>query len=123
MTLDTNILIAYLEGNQQVVQTLSFWKERGYPLILPAVVESEVLSFSEWTGEERRRTEFFLETHFSSVAFDRTVARIAAVIRRDTKIKFPDAAIAATALSTNTPLITRNVRDFKRIARLEIITL
>jgi len=123
MTLDTNIIIAYLEGDQPVIQTLSFWKERGYPLILSTVVESEVLCFSEWTNEERRKTEFFLETHFSSVAFDRTSARIAAGIRRDTKIKFPDAAIAATAISTNTPLVTRNVRDFKHIPGLKIIAL
>jgi predicted nucleic acid-binding protein len=37
--------------------------------------------------------------------------------------KFPDAAIAATALSTHTPLITRNQRDFKRIAGLRIVVL
>jgi predicted nucleic acid-binding protein len=66
MTLDTNVIIAYLEGDQRVIQTLSSWKENGYSLILSTVVESEVLSFSEWTDAERRETEFFLERHFSS---------------------------------------------------------
>ena len=123
MTLDANIVIAYLDGDQRVIQTLSSWKERGYFLILSTVAESEVLSFSEWTAEERRKTELFLEEHFSSVPFDRAVARIAADIRRDTKIKFPDAAIAATALATHTSLVTRNIRDFKKIHQLSLIAL
>lgn len=123
MTLDANIVIAYLDGDQRVIQTLSSWKTQGYPLILPAVAESEILSFSDWTADERRKTELFLEEHFSSASFDRRIARIAADIRRDTKIKFPDSAIAATALSTHTPLVTRNVRDFKRIQNLSLITL
>lgn len=123
MTLDANIIIAYLAGDQPVVRTLSSWKEEGRVLILSTVAESEVLSFARWTIEERRKTELFLEAHFSSVAFDRTVARIAADIRRDTKIKFPDAAIAATAVSTHTPLVTRNIRDFIKVTGLQLLHL
>lgn len=123
MTLDANIIIAYLAGDQSVVETLSSWKEEGRILILSTVAESEVLSFSEWTVDERHKTELFLEAHFSSVAFDRTIARIAADIRRNTKIKFPDAAIAAIAISTHTPLVTRNIRDFKKITDLQLLHL
>lgn len=123
MTLDTNIVIAYLSGDQRVIQTLSSWKQQGYLLLLSTVVESEVLSFPQWTTEERHKTILFLEEHFSSVSFDRAAARIAADIRCDTKIKFPDAAIAATALFTHSPLVTRNLRDFKKITELKLITL
>lgn len=123
MTLDTNILIAYLAGDATVVEALSEWRREGKPLLLPTVVESELLSFSAWSADERRATEEFLEENFTSIPFDRATARIAAEIRRDSRIKFPDAAIAATALSTHTPLITRNQRDFKRIANLRIVTL
>ncbi|MEK7541816.1 MAG: PIN domain-containing protein [Patescibacteria group bacterium] len=82
-----------------------------------------VSTFSGWSAEELRAAECFLEENFTSVPFGRALARMAAEIRRNTKIKFPDAAIAALALETNTPLVTRNVRDFKRIAGLEIVTL
>lgn len=123
MTLDTNIVIAYLNGDQRVIHTLSSWKEQGYLLLLSTVAESEVLSFPQWTAEERHKTTLFLEEHFSSVSFDRAVARIAADIRRDTKIKFPDAAIAATTLFTHSPLVTCNLRDFKKIIELKLITL
>lgn len=123
MTFGANIIIAYLDGENAVIEKLSVWKGKQRLLILPTVAEAEVLSFSRWTPQERERTMIFLEEYFASVPFDRQIAHIAARIRRDTKIKFPDAAIAATALFTHTPLVTRNVRDFKRITELEVITL
>jgi hypothetical protein len=66
----------------------------------------------------RRDTAAFLEDSFTSMAFDRAIARITADIRRTATIKLPDAAIAATALYTHTPVVTRNQRDFKRIPSL-----
>ncbi len=123
MTIDTNIIIGYLNGEEQIITTLTHWRKEGLTLFLPTVVEAEVLSFSGWTETEELATTFFLEENFTSISFDRTVARLAARLRRETKIKFPDAAIAATALSTRTPLITRNVRDFKRISGLRVLTI
>lgn len=123
MTIDANIVIAYLAGDANVVETLSKWKEEGVSLFLPTVAESEVLSFSNWTLEEQRATEKFIEDTFTSISFDRSIARIAAAVRRETKMKFPDAAIAATALFTHTPVVTRNQRDFKRVPGLRIVSL
>jgi len=71
-------------------------------LFLSTVVETEVLSFSGWTHAEKAAAEQFLEENFTSISFDRSIARIAAKIRAEKKIKFPDAAIAATALATHT---------------------
>lgn len=123
MTIDANIIIAYLGGDKPAIEKLTAWRGEGRPLFLSTVVETEVLSFSDWTPEERRLAENFLTGNFTSIAFDRTVARIAAAIRRTAKVKFPDAAIAATALFTHTPLVTRNQRDFRHIRDLTIITI
>ncbi|OGZ08569.1 MAG: hypothetical protein A3D65_04925 [Candidatus Lloydbacteria bacterium RIFCSPHIGHO2_02_FULL_50_13] len=122
MTLDSNIVIAYLAGDKAVVETLLRWKEGGKILFLPAIVESEVLSFPNMTTEERRCTEEFLDS-LNFVAFDKTMARVSADIRRNVNIKFPDAAIAATALAVHSPLVTRNVRDFKKIIGLAIVAI
>ncbi|KKU81223.1 MAG: hypothetical protein UY07_C0023G0007 [Parcubacteria group bacterium GW2011_GWA1_47_8] len=121
MTIDANIIIAYLVGEQEVIETLSQFRRERKILLLPTVVEAEVLSFSLWTKEERLATEFFLEENFTSISFDRSIAKIAAKIRRETKLKFPDAAIAATALFTDTPLITHNLRDFKKVHGLSLL--
>lgn len=121
MTIDANIVIAYLAGDQDVVDAVLSWKKEGRILFLPTVAETEVLSFSGWTPKEKRDAEEFLEDSFTSAAFDRSIARIAADIRNNTKIKFPDAAIAATAIFTHTPLVTRNQRDFKRVAGVSLV--
>ena len=123
MTIDANIVIAYLWGDPRVIETLLLWKEEGKPLFLSTVAETEVLSFSHWTAKERFETEQFIEGTFTSISFDRTLAKIAAEIRRKAKIKFPDAAIAATAVFTRTPIVTRNERDFRRIPHLPLVIL
>src|SRR3989344_2526132 len=102
MTLDTNIVIAYFAGKQLIVDLLTAWRKEGQALFLATVVETEVLSFTVWTVSEREIAEKFLEENFTSMSFDRMTARIAAKLRAKTKINFPDAAIAATALITHT---------------------
>ncbi|MEK9160363.1 MAG: hypothetical protein AAB383_06590 [Patescibacteria group bacterium] len=41
---------------------------------------------------------------------------------RKTVIKLPDAIIAATALHRETPLFTRNIKDFKKVKGLKVVT-
>ncbi len=123
MTLDTNIIIGYLKEERPIFEALSQWRQEGRHFILPTIVEAEVLSFSPLTPQEQLRIETFLRENFLSVSFDRAVAKIAASIRREQKIKFPDAAIAATALYTHTPLVTRNVKDFQRVKGLRVVSL
>lgn len=96
---------------------------RGIPLFLPAAVEAEFLSFSRWSQDQRLAMEKFLEENFLFVPLDRPITRLAAHIRTKTKIQFADASIAATVLFTNTPLATRNVRDFKNVPGLQLVAL
>jgi len=121
MTLDTNIIIAYLGGEESVVEALSEWKQNGVTLILPATVEAEILSFPKFLPPEQSRIEDFLERNFIFVPCDRAVSRATAAIRRKHKVKFADATIAATAILTNTTLVTRNTRDFEKIPGLGIL--
>ncbi|HBV01345.1 MAG TPA: VapC toxin family PIN domain ribonuclease [Candidatus Taylorbacteria bacterium] len=123
MTLDTNIIILYLNRETAIVRALDEIRKQGVSFILPAAVEAEFLSFSSWTPDQRRTMEEFLEENFVFVSLDRPLARLAARIRVNTRIKFADASIAATALFTNTPLVTRNVRDFKKVPGLQVMTL
>ena len=123
MTIDSNIVIAFIAGEGVVVSALSEWKKIGRPLLLSTIAEAEVLGFPGFTLEERERTARFVTENFVSVACDRLIAQQAAVLRGRIKIALPDALIAATALATGTPLVTRNVRDFKNVGGLELIEL
>ena len=42
-------------------------------------------------------------------------------LRKIKKIKLPDAIIAATAITHNLTLISRNIKDFKNVPGLEVI--
>lgn len=52
---------------------------------------------------------------------DLTTLEKAILIRRETKIKVPDAVVAATALVRNLTLVSRNKKDFSRVAGLKYI--
>ena len=124
MTIDSNIVIAFLEGERAVVERLSAWKEAGLPLILSTVAEAEVLGYPKFSEDERRKTAQFIDENFVPVVCDRSIAYRAAVLRGSVvAIKLPDAIIAATALVMGTPLVTRNIADFKRVPDLEIVSL
>lgn len=65
-----------------------------------------------------------MEQNFASVPLDRAIARMISDIRQKNRaIKVPDAAIAATALYTHTPLVTRDKQGFGKVTGLEIITI
>lgn len=123
MTLDANIVIDYLHGDVTVIERLSQWKREGVTFLIPTMAEAEILSFHSLTSTERTAIESYIENNFTSIPFDRAVARIAAEIRRGFRVKLPDAAIAATALYTHTPVVTRNVKDFRHIKGLDLLTI
>ncbi len=57
------------------------------------------------------------------VNLDFALAELAAEMRRKYRVKLIDAIVAATALTTNATLVTKNTRDFKRISGLQLFDL
>jgi len=53
------------------------------------------------------------------INIDSKIARLAGSLRSKYRIKTPDAAIAATAIFTETTLVSRNGKDFKKIKELK----
>lgn len=121
MTLDTNILIAYLDGERAVVDFILEQKETGRAMFISSIVVAELLSLPKLAGDDFRRMENFI-ANFISVPFDNAIAISAASLRRQYKLELPDAAIAATALIRQIPLITRD-RGFRKILELTFIEL
>lgn len=124
MTLDTNILIAFLAGDVRVIEAVVSWRRKGTTLFLSAITKCELLSYPLLTASEEQKIDQMLHRDFVVLPFDDYRAERTAIIRRATpSLKIPDAAIASVALEMGTPLVTRNVRDFKKVIDLHIITL
>lgn len=126
--LDTNICVGFLKGTEpQLLER--FVAERPGSLLLCSMVKAELIygarRSQRVTANLERITDFF--RNFDSLPFDDVAAEYYGVIRAQlealgTPIGSNDLVIAATALSANVILVTRNDREFRRVAGLAVET-
>jgi predicted nucleic acid-binding protein len=115
---DSNILIYHLRGSLN---------QRGSDLILEGLAgeaysiisKIELLGFKQSSAEEQQARIFLSGLQELELTSD--IAEQTIQLRKNHRIKLPDAAIAATALIHQLTLITRNTSDFLRIAGLNMI--
>lgn len=102
---DTNILIDFLSSRPQARIELDGHSDRA----ISVITWIEVMAGSTARDEDQTR-EFLL--NFETLPLTAEVADLAFQIRRNRKIKLPDAIIQATAGFARRVLVTRNTRDF-----------
>jgi len=103
---DTNILVDYLNGIPAAKRELEHYEEAAISL----VTWMEVLAGADDAKEEAVTRDFLAQ--FDVRPLDKTVAERAIKIRRQHKLKLPDAVIWATAMELGWLLVTRNTKDF-----------
>ena len=102
---DTNILIDYLSGIPQARTELERHPDRAIGI----VTWMEVMAGT--TEADKKPIRAFLRT-FRVLPVTQDVAEQSFILRRQRKIKLPDAIILATAQVNDRILLTRNTRDF-----------
>jgi predicted nucleic acid-binding protein len=110
---DTNILIYIHEGKHEVEPFIS------YSLAVSFVTEIELLGFSKILPNEKLLLENLL-ADCTIIQSSPEINRIAADLKREYKLKTPDAIVAATAISMNKTLATAD-KAFKKIKQLSYI--
>lgn len=118
-TLDTNAIIYYLKDDPHAAAVLSDIFTEDSPLYISAITEIELFGFPKLSDHEVEQIEAILRT-VAIIPVDSRIARTAGFIRRNYHVNIADSAIAATALFTGTILLTRNIRDFRRIPNLSV---
>ena len=118
-TLDTNAIIYYLKDDTDAVTILNDIFTQNTPLYISAITEIELFGFSKLSDHEVEQIEAILRT-VAIIPVDSRIARTAGFIRRSYHINIADCTIAATALFTGTTLLTRNIRDFRKIPNLSV---
>ena len=86
---------------------------------ISVISQIEVLRFND-TPENEAILERFINTSVVYPLSGNVVKRTIELCKQN-KIKLPDAIIAATALTENFILVTRNTDDFKKIPKLELL--
>ena len=118
-TLDTNTIIYYLKDDPDAVTALRDIFLQDTPLYISAVTEIELFGFPTLSDPEAEQIEALLRT-VAVIPVDSRIARTAGLIRRTYRVNIADSVIAATALFTGTTLLTRNIRDFRKIPNLSV---
>lgn len=102
---DTNILIDYLNGIEQAREEL----ERFPTIMISIITWTEVMVGTK--PEDEVAVRKFL-ARFQQVPINQAVAEKAVLIRRETRVRLPDAIIRASAELENALLVSRNTKDF-----------
>ena len=120
--LDTNIVIAYLNGDERVVWNIDTGRQAGANFCVSAVTVTELLAFPRLTEKERMPLVAWLQESVFVVGVDERIAMMAGDLCRATRLRTADGIIAATALSMLIPIATRD-RDFMRVLGLSVVTM
>ncbi len=105
---DTNILVDYLNGSEKARDEIDRYGDR----LISSVTWMEVLAGAH-DDAEADVIEMFLRD-FRLVEVTRRVAREAVAVRREHRVRLPDAVIWASARTESALLVTRNTKDFPR---------
>ena len=116
--LDTNAIVALLQGNIQLIELL---KDADW-IGVSVISQIEFMVFPGLTQDDRQIFEQFLQrvevlglTAIDSVLIDQIVE-----IRQQHRLKLPDAVIAAMAIQNSASLVTAD-REFAKVTSLTVI--
>lgn len=114
ITIDTNILSKALDGN---IKALNIFQ--GNLTYISFIVEMEMLSAPHYN---RKQLEIIKRSfnEFLIYPYSQSLQEKAITIRRNHRLKIPDAFIAATALKLELPLFS-NDEIFKKVTGLNFI--
>lgn len=115
--IDSNAVIDFLEKS---LPETGHKFLAGIPPVISIVSFIEILSGKNKTEGEKKQLDIFAELS-EIIYLDKNIALKAIDLRVKYRMKLPDAVIAATALSNDLILITRNVVDFDNIKGLRIV--
>jgi predicted nucleic acid-binding protein len=112
--LDTNIILYYLRGDQTLTPLLE--ENRLY---ISIITEIELLGYNKFNTDELKSVHSFID-YCRSVNISDDIKNIAIEMRRNEKLRLPDAIIFATSLALDIPFITAD-KDFEKVQRGELI--
>ncbi len=114
--IDTNVIIDFASGKFSTTTLKEVAKIIDENPIISIINKIELLGF------KKVAPQILLFANQAKIfGLDDDIANFTIQIRKQIKIKLPDAIIAATAIQHNLVLLTSNISDFNKIDFLEVI--
>ena len=116
--IDSNVIIGYLAAKipisgMEIVSNIVDQSPN-----ISVISQIEILRFNDTPENEKILVDFVDSSVIHPLGPD--IVQQTIELCKKSKIKLPDAIIAATALSENFILVTRNIDDFKGISTLKL---
>ena len=116
--LDTNAIIAFLQGNTSLKNILSQANWIGTSVICVL----EFYAFPTISGHDKLLLDFFItKINLINIPTERNLLADIAKFKMETKLKLPDAIIGSAAIHQNAALLS-NDKDFTSINNLRVIS-
>jgi predicted nucleic acid-binding protein len=112
--IDTNILIYHINEDIPPDSRSELKQIFKNHFNISVITKMEFLGFKKHTEKSFKESNKFLE-NADVIGLDDEIIDIVISLKREMKIKLPDAIIAATAKKKEWTLVTRNDKDFKDI--------
>lgn len=119
--IDTNIIIYYLAGNKKWVNIINKLLDQKCKLYISVITEMELFAWPTLNVNEQDKINAILDS-VDIINIDSKLARIAGFLRQQIKSRTADSLVAATAKSLDLPLLTNNVKDFKKFKGIYVIS-
>ncbi len=123
--LDTSVVIDHLRLGGKLTLLRKLVRRSNEKLALSIISIQELYEGKSSQEPERERDLISTVNGTKVLSYSYEIARLAGEFMRNSsgKVKFADAAIAATCLVNDCELATLNTRDFKSIPGLKIVNL
>lgn len=113
IVLDTNIVLYLLNGDDELASILNKMQ-----LYISIISEIELLGYQEISNEDKIKIKYFL-SECTIVPLTNEIKNLCIDIKQTSKVKTPDAIVAATSIYYQIPLITSD-KDFEKIQDLDL---
>lgn len=120
IVLDTDIFIDLLRGFEKSKKFFEELNKEDSVFYFSAITETELISGKECNKIERKAEIVNILANFNKVLVSNEIAVKAGDFSRTYNIETADAVIAATAFIMKANLITRDIKDYKRIKEITI---
>jgi predicted nucleic acid-binding protein len=113
IVLDTNIVLYLLNGDDELASILNQMQ-----LYVSVITEIELLGYQEISNDDKVKIKYFL-SECIIVPLNDEIKNLCINIKQTSKVKTPDAIVAATSIYNQIPLITSD-KGFEKIQDLDL---